>query len=170
MRQLRAVDRALEPHPPLHLWDGGVPAHLHLHQQGLEGRGERGRGRGGGPAAPGLRQTFVPMGRFSAPSPPLPPQDYLFRLVPGFVESGKGKCSYDPKEENVALLLGTTVTAPQFETCRRLWCQSLPVCSRRTPVRRRPHRLHEHGRGSVQDHGRPDGHQDGAVRLPLAQR
>lgn len=40
MRQLRAVDRAVEPHPPVHLWNGGVPAYLHVHQQRLEGRGE----------------------------------------------------------------------------------------------------------------------------------
>lgn len=39
---------------------------------------------------------------------PLPLQDYLFRLVPGFVESGKGKCSYDPKQENIAVLLSKT--------------------------------------------------------------
>ncbi|XP_019720690.1 semaphorin-3F-like [Hippocampus comes] len=32
-------------------------------------------------------------------------EDYLFRLVPGYVDSGKGKCSYDPKEENVAVLI-----------------------------------------------------------------
>lgn len=38
--QLCADDRAVEPHPPLHLWDGGVPAYLHIHQQRLEGRGE----------------------------------------------------------------------------------------------------------------------------------
>lgn len=43
----------------------------------------------------------------SASLPALPLQDYLFRLVPGFVESGKGKCSYDPKQENIAVLLGT---------------------------------------------------------------
>lgn len=35
----------------------------------------------------------------------LPPQDYLFRLVPGYVDSGKGKCSYDPKQENIATLI-----------------------------------------------------------------
>lgn len=32
-------------------------------------------------------------------------QDYLFRLVPGYVDSGKGKCSYDPKQENIAVLI-----------------------------------------------------------------
>uniref|UniRef100_A0A671WKU5 Sema domain, immunoglobulin domain (Ig), short basic domain, secreted, (semaphorin) 3Ga n=1 Tax=Sparus aurata TaxID=8175 RepID=A0A671WKU5_SPAAU len=31
--------------------------------------------------------------------------DYLFRLVPGYVDSGKGKCSYDPKQENIAVLI-----------------------------------------------------------------
>lgn len=46
----------------------------------------------------------------------------------------------------------------------------LPVRSRRQPVRWRPHRLHEYRRGSVQDDGRQDGHQDGAVRLQVAQR
>lgn len=42
MCQLCAVDRAMEPHPPLHLWNGGLPAYLHVHQQRLEGRGEHG--------------------------------------------------------------------------------------------------------------------------------
>lgn len=35
----------------------------------------------------------------------LPLQDYLFRLVPGYVDSGKGKCSYDPTQENIAVLI-----------------------------------------------------------------
>ncbi len=38
----------------------------------------------------------------------LPLQDYLFRLVPGYVDSGKGKCSYDPKQENIAVLISKT--------------------------------------------------------------
>ena len=33
-------------------------------------------------------------------------QDYLFRLVPGYADSGKGKCSYDPNQENIAVLIG----------------------------------------------------------------
>lgn len=40
MCQLCADDRTVEPHPPLHLWNGGVPTYLHVHQQRLEGRGE----------------------------------------------------------------------------------------------------------------------------------
>uniref|UniRef100_A0A8C7JWJ2 Sema domain, immunoglobulin domain (Ig), short basic domain, secreted, (semaphorin) 3Ga n=1 Tax=Oncorhynchus kisutch TaxID=8019 RepID=A0A8C7JWJ2_ONCKI len=32
-------------------------------------------------------------------------EDYVFRLVPGFTESGKGKCSYDPFQENIAALI-----------------------------------------------------------------
>lgn len=53
MRQLCSLDRTLEPHPPLHLWDGGVSAHLHLHQQRLEGRGENlGVGSMGGGGVP----------------------------------------------------------------------------------------------------------------------
>uniref|UniRef100_A0AAQ4QHG3 Sema domain, immunoglobulin domain (Ig), short basic domain, secreted, (semaphorin) 3Ga n=1 Tax=Gasterosteus aculeatus aculeatus TaxID=481459 RepID=A0AAQ4QHG3_GASAC len=32
-------------------------------------------------------------------------EDYLFRLVPGYADSGKGKCSYDPKQENIAVLI-----------------------------------------------------------------
>ncbi|CDQ78083.1 unnamed protein product [Oncorhynchus mykiss] len=32
-------------------------------------------------------------------------EDYVFRLVPGFTESGKGKCSYDPSQENIAALI-----------------------------------------------------------------
>lgn len=39
-------------------------------------------------------------------TPPL--QDYLFRLVPGYVDSGKGKCSYDPKQESIAVLISKT--------------------------------------------------------------
>ena len=38
----------------------------------------------------------------------LPLQDYLFRLVPGYVDSGKGKCSYDPTQENIAVLISKT--------------------------------------------------------------
>lgn len=53
----------------------------------------------------------------SAPSDcDLPLQDYLFRLVPGFVDSGKGKCSYDPKQENVAVLLSETLTVCLFQS------------------------------------------------------
>ncbi|XP_030213620.1 semaphorin-3F [Gadus morhua] len=32
-------------------------------------------------------------------------EDYLFRLVPGYADSGKGKCSYDPNQENIAVLI-----------------------------------------------------------------
>lgn len=63
---------------------------------------------------------------------------------------------------------------PPPTACRecREWVNQtwLPVRSRREPVRWRPHRLHEHRRGSVQDDGGQDGHQDGAVRLQVAQR
>ncbi|XP_040927311.1 semaphorin-3F-like isoform X2 [Betta splendens] len=38
-------------------------------------------------------------------------EDYLFRLVPGYVDSGKGKCSYDPKQESVAVLLNGNLYA-----------------------------------------------------------
>uniref|UniRef100_A0A7N6BJE5 Sema domain, immunoglobulin domain (Ig), short basic domain, secreted, (semaphorin) 3Ga n=1 Tax=Anabas testudineus TaxID=64144 RepID=A0A7N6BJE5_ANATE len=38
-------------------------------------------------------------------------KDYLFRLVPGYVDSGKGKCSYDPKQESVAVLLNGNLYA-----------------------------------------------------------
>uniref|UniRef100_A0A3B4AJ67 Sema domain-containing protein n=1 Tax=Periophthalmus magnuspinnatus TaxID=409849 RepID=A0A3B4AJ67_9GOBI len=38
-------------------------------------------------------------------------EDYLFRLVPGYVDSGKGKCSYDPKQENVATLINDSLYA-----------------------------------------------------------
>uniref|UniRef100_H2MGP3 Sema domain, immunoglobulin domain (Ig), short basic domain, secreted, (semaphorin) 3Ga n=1 Tax=Oryzias latipes TaxID=8090 RepID=H2MGP3_ORYLA len=41
----------------------------------------------------------------------LPPQDYLFRLVPGYGDSGKGKCSYDPKQESVAVLINSNLYA-----------------------------------------------------------
>ncbi|KAG7276505.1 hypothetical protein CRUP_021285 [Coryphaenoides rupestris] len=32
-------------------------------------------------------------------------EDYVFRLVPGQVDSGKGKCSYDPRRANAATLV-----------------------------------------------------------------
>ncbi|XP_030589370.1 semaphorin-3F-like isoform X2 [Archocentrus centrarchus] len=38
-------------------------------------------------------------------------EDYLFRLVPGYVDSGKGKCSYDPKQENVGVLINGNLYA-----------------------------------------------------------
>ncbi|KAG2455921.1 SEM3F protein, partial [Polypterus senegalus] len=39
-------------------------------------------------------------------------EEYLFRLVPGKAESGKGKCPYDPRQENVALLVGDMFIQP----------------------------------------------------------
>ncbi|XP_048871992.1 sema domain, immunoglobulin domain (Ig), short basic domain, secreted, (semaphorin) 3Gb isoform X2 [Brienomyrus brachyistius] len=38
-------------------------------------------------------------------------EEYLFRLVPGYVESGKGKCPYDPRQENVATLINGNLYA-----------------------------------------------------------
>ncbi|KAM8829502.1 sema domain, immunoglobulin domain (Ig), short basic domain, secreted, (semaphorin) 3Ga isoform 3-T3 [Synchiropus picturatus] len=38
-------------------------------------------------------------------------EDYLFRLVPGYVDSGKGKCSYDPKQESIAVLINGNLYA-----------------------------------------------------------
>ncbi|KAG7221633.1 hypothetical protein INR49_011651 [Caranx melampygus] len=38
-------------------------------------------------------------------------EDYLFRLVPGYVDSGKGKCSYDPTQENIAVLINGNLYA-----------------------------------------------------------
>ncbi|XP_039630166.1 semaphorin-3F-like [Polypterus senegalus] len=38
-------------------------------------------------------------------------EEYLFRLVPGKAESGKGKCPYDPRQENVALLVDGSLYA-----------------------------------------------------------
>uniref|UniRef100_A0A8C7YFU6 Sema domain, immunoglobulin domain (Ig), short basic domain, secreted, (semaphorin) 3Ga n=1 Tax=Oryzias sinensis TaxID=183150 RepID=A0A8C7YFU6_9TELE len=38
-------------------------------------------------------------------------EDYLFRLVPGYGDSGKGKCSYDPKQESVAVLINSNLYA-----------------------------------------------------------
>lgn len=133
MCQLCAVDRAVEPHPPLHLWNRSVPTHLHIHQQRLEGRGEqddyrslRGIYSKTPPALSSLNISQLPPGALIClwfPMLPcdvlvvyfhaywlsnLPLQDYLFRLVPGYVDSGKGKCSYDPKQENVAVLISKT--------------------------------------------------------------
>uniref|UniRef100_A0AAY4D8S9 Sema domain, immunoglobulin domain (Ig), short basic domain, secreted, (semaphorin) 3Ga n=1 Tax=Denticeps clupeoides TaxID=299321 RepID=A0AAY4D8S9_9TELE len=38
-------------------------------------------------------------------------EDYLFRLVPGHVDSGKGKCSYDPNHESKAALINGNLYA-----------------------------------------------------------
>ncbi|XP_060788031.1 sema domain, immunoglobulin domain (Ig), short basic domain, secreted, (semaphorin) 3Ga [Neoarius graeffei] len=38
-------------------------------------------------------------------------EDYLFRLVPGYMDSGKGKCSYDPNHEDVAALINGNLYA-----------------------------------------------------------
>ncbi|XP_053481191.1 sema domain, immunoglobulin domain (Ig), short basic domain, secreted, (semaphorin) 3Ga [Ictalurus furcatus] len=38
-------------------------------------------------------------------------EDYLFRLVSGYVDSGKGKCSYDPNHEDVAALINGNLYA-----------------------------------------------------------
>lgn len=35
----------------------------------------------------------------------LPLQEYIFRLEPGKVDSGKGKCPYDPKLNSVSALI-----------------------------------------------------------------
>ncbi|XP_035243999.1 semaphorin-3F-like [Anguilla anguilla] len=38
-------------------------------------------------------------------------EDYVFRLVPGYQDSGKGKCSYDPNQENIAALINGNLYA-----------------------------------------------------------
>ncbi|XP_078393331.1 sema domain, immunoglobulin domain (Ig), short basic domain, secreted, (semaphorin) 3Gb [Cetorhinus maximus] len=38
-------------------------------------------------------------------------EDYIFRLVPGQLESGKGKCPYDPREESMAALINGNLYA-----------------------------------------------------------
>ncbi|XP_053092281.1 sema domain, immunoglobulin domain (Ig), short basic domain, secreted, (semaphorin) 3Ga isoform X2 [Pangasianodon hypophthalmus] len=38
-------------------------------------------------------------------------EDYLFRLVPGYVDSGKGKCSYDPNHEDVTAVINGSLYA-----------------------------------------------------------
>ncbi|KAJ8404569.1 hypothetical protein AAFF_G00334320 [Aldrovandia affinis] len=38
-------------------------------------------------------------------------EDYLFRLVPGYQDFGKGKCSYDPNQENIATLINGNLYA-----------------------------------------------------------
>ncbi|XP_055748658.1 semaphorin-3F-like [Salvelinus fontinalis] len=38
-------------------------------------------------------------------------EEYLFRLVPGYVDSGKGKCSYDPRQENAVALINGNLYA-----------------------------------------------------------
>ncbi|XP_027022992.1 sema domain, immunoglobulin domain (Ig), short basic domain, secreted, (semaphorin) 3Gb isoform X1 [Tachysurus fulvidraco] len=38
-------------------------------------------------------------------------EEYLFRLVPGYVDSGKGKCPYDPRQENAAALINGNLYA-----------------------------------------------------------
>lgn len=56
----------------------------------------------------------------------LPLQDYLFRLVSGYMDSGKGKCSYDPKQENVAVLIS--------KKCKKNLQKNAPECNLRCSV------------------------------------
>ncbi|TSN76592.1 Semaphorin-3F [Bagarius yarrelli] len=38
-------------------------------------------------------------------------EDYLFRLVPGYMDSGKGKCSYDPNQADVSAFINGNLYA-----------------------------------------------------------
>lgn len=38
-------------------------------------------------------------------------EDYLFRLIPGYLDSGKGKCPYDPNQENIATIINGNLYA-----------------------------------------------------------
>lgn len=40
------------------------------------------------------------------------PQDYIFYLEPDKLESGKGKCSYDPKVDTVSALISESCGSP----------------------------------------------------------
>ncbi|KAK6318863.1 hypothetical protein J4Q44_G00100740 [Coregonus suidteri] len=42
---------------------------------------------------------------FSTTAGPVEPKEYIFRLEPGKVDSGKGKCPYDPKLNSVSALI-----------------------------------------------------------------
>lgn len=50
-------------------------------------------------------------------------QDYIFYLEPDKLESGKGKCSYDPKVDTVSALISESCSSPGLRwaegTCRR---------------------------------------------------
>uniref|UniRef100_A0AAY4DSX5 Sema domain, immunoglobulin domain (Ig), short basic domain, secreted, (semaphorin) 3Gb n=1 Tax=Denticeps clupeoides TaxID=299321 RepID=A0AAY4DSX5_9TELE len=60
---------------------------------------------------PDARHSHPHISHFFLPLTPRPApifaclQEYLFRLVPGYTDSGKGKCSYDPRQENAAALI-----------------------------------------------------------------
>uniref|UniRef100_A0A8C9SNZ5 Sema domain, immunoglobulin domain (Ig), short basic domain, secreted, (semaphorin) 3Ga n=1 Tax=Scleropages formosus TaxID=113540 RepID=A0A8C9SNZ5_SCLFO len=58
-----------------------------------------------------LMTSCVVSDLFFLPTCPLFVQDYVFRLVPGYVDSGKGKCSYDPNQENIATLINGNLYA-----------------------------------------------------------
>uniref|UniRef100_A0A8B9GW10 Sema domain, immunoglobulin domain (Ig), short basic domain, secreted, (semaphorin) 3Fa n=1 Tax=Astyanax mexicanus TaxID=7994 RepID=A0A8B9GW10_ASTMX len=68
--------------------DRGHKAQALLHQQGPRGGGRTSRA-----ADP------------SASPEPYAPKEYIFRLEPGKVDSGKGKCPFDPKLNSVSALI-----------------------------------------------------------------
>lgn len=43
-----------------------------------------------------------------------PFQEYIFRLEPGKVDSGKGKCPYDPKLNSVSALISTYLSLSSY--------------------------------------------------------
>lgn len=51
---------------------------------------------------------------------PLPLQEYIFRLEPGKVDSGKGKCPYDPKLNSVSALISKSLL---FFPCYNMYRQ-----------------------------------------------
>ena len=59
-------------------------------------------------------------------SPSLPLQDYLFYLEPERLESGKGKCPYDPKLDTASALISECLHPTLV-----LWCQYVAFATRR---------------------------------------
>lgn len=121
-------------------------------------------------------QTYLP------PCIVLSVQEYLFRLVPGYGDSGKGKCSYDPRQENAAALISETssylfiITVPTtvlpygtYSHYHYPLCCFLPCVYRWESVCRGPRWLHGHGPGHLQNPGGQTCRQDWAIWLSLAE-
>ncbi|MEQ2298366.1 Semaphorin-3F [Ameca splendens] len=56
---------------------------------------------------------------YSSTAEPLNNKEYIFRLEPGKVDSGKGKCPYDPKLNSVSALISELIFAYFSSSCTR---------------------------------------------------
>lgn len=142
MCKLCATDRALEQDSSVHMWHWSLQAHLHLHQQRLEGWGVHMHIYTHTPTCPHMRPIYdtiqvfemycsVTVKAWWSSCLCVCVQEYLFRLVPGYVDSGKGKCPYDPRQENAAVLISESSLSPSLPSSSEIqkkWAAMAESC------------------------------------------